>query len=155
MCELMLFSQFPCQLWHLDWTLKRSKGLVPKRPHYLPPSEASEGKSNIKDNKYTLSFKPNQSHTFMACVPLFYLLLRGLYNDPNNYSIAGFSGRKGSSRAGPARLSLWLSGMVSVKKISPSPGQQGETHTESGACQSRISFNCIRQGQCRARDKGQ
>lgn len=65
----------------------------------------------------------------MACVPLFYLLLRGLYNDPNNYSIAGFSGRKGSSGAEPARLSLQLSEMVSVK-TSALHQANGEKHTQ-------------------------
>lgn len=52
------------------------------------PLKVFEGKLNIKDDKYTLSFRLNQSPPFMACVPLPYLLLEGPVQwHPNNYSL--------------------------------------------------------------------
>lgn len=40
----------------------------------------SFGKLNVDDGKYALSFRLNQSHTFVACVPLAYVLVKGLSN---------------------------------------------------------------------------
>lgn len=56
-----------------------------------------------------------------------------------------FSRRKGRDRAGSARLSLEMSGMVSVDNPDLLPGHWGEAHTETGVCQRRISFHCIRE----------
>lgn len=50
--------------------------------------KAWEGKLNIKDGKFTLSFRFDQSYPFMACVPLPYLLLKGPVQRHSNYSIA-------------------------------------------------------------------
>lgn len=47
-----------------------------------------ERKLNVHDGEYTLSFELNQGHTFVACVPLPYILLKGSIQwHPNNYNI--------------------------------------------------------------------
>lgn len=52
------------------------------------PLETWQVKLSIMNDKYTLSFRLNQSHSFMVCVPLPCLLLKGPVQwDLNNYSM--------------------------------------------------------------------